>query len=164
MNLSTKGRYAVMAMTDLAGRDQSAAVTLAAIAERQAIPLSYLVQLFNKLKKAGLVISTRGPGGGYRLAAPASRICVSDIMLAVEEPFRTTRCPGVAGHGCLRGARCLTHDLWDALGAHIAAFLSTVTLADVIDGSPHSFVAPGPGCRSILGARAAIGEFAQVRA
>ena len=150
MNLSTKGRYAVMAMADLASHADSGSVTLAAIAERQAISLNYLVQLFNKLKKAGLVIAARGPGGGYRLAAPASEIRVSDIMFAVDESFRTTRCPGGTGQGCVGGERCLTHDLWDALSAHIAAFLSTVTLADVVSGDPRALVAPGPGCRDVL--------------
>lgn len=152
MNLSTKGRYAVMAMADLARHAGGGAVTLAEIADRQAISQTYLVQLFNKLRKAGLVVSARGPGGGYRLSAHPGAIRISDIMFAVEEPFRTTRCHGRPGHGCLCGERCLTHDLWDALGAHIAAFLSAVSLADVIDGDPHSFVAPGLGCRSVLGA------------
>lgn len=164
MNLSTKGRYAVMAMSDLARHGEDGAVTLAAIAERQSISLNYLVQLFNKLKRAGLVVSARGPGGGYRLAAPASETRVSDIMFAVEEPFRTTRCLGEPGQGCLCGDRCLTHNLWDALGAHIAAFLSAITLADVIDGDPYAFVAPGPGCRNVLDARAERAAFEEVRA
>jgi len=153
MKLSTKGRYAVMAMADLAHNVDAGAVSLAEIAERQSISLNYLVQLFNKLRKAGLVVSARGPGGGYRLAAPIGEVRISDIMFAVEEPFRTTRCHGRPGKGCLCGERCMTHDLWDALGAHIAAFLSAVTLADVIDGDPHAFVAPGLGCRDVLSAR-----------
>ena len=163
MNLSTKGRYAVMAMADLARHGRTGPVALSAIAARQAISLTYLVQLFAKLRKAGLVTAGRGPGGGYRLAAPADEVRISDIMFAVEEPFRTTRCirPGV-GCGCTE--RCLTHDLWDALGAHIASFLAAVTLADVVEGDPRAFVAPGPGCLSVLGAEAALREPAAARA
>ena len=152
MNLSTKGRYAVMAMADLASQGRGTTVSLAGIAERQSISLTYLVQLFNKLRHSGLVTSVRGPGGGYKLTAVPADIAISDIMFAVDEPFKTTRCSGGPGAGCACGERCLTHDLWDALSAHIASFLNAVTLEDVIDGNPFSFVAPGPGCRSILGA------------
>lgn len=164
MNLTTKGRYAVMAMADLARQGPGATVSLADIADRQAISLTYLVQLFNKLRRAGLVTSARGPGGGYRLAAEPGKTAVSDIMFAVEEPFRTTRCSGRPGTGCGCSDRCLTHDLWEALGAHIASFLSAVTLADVIDGDPFSFVAPGPGCRSVLNARRVLFEMPTVDA
>lgn len=164
MNLSTKGRYAVMAMADLARQGHGAVVSLAEIAERQAISLTYLTQLFNKLRRAGLVISVRGPGGGYRLAMAPGKVRIADVMFAVEEPFRTTRCEGEPGMGCQCNERCLTHDLWDALGAHIASFLSAVTLDDVIGGDPFAFVgpaaaadpnaAPAPGSGKVSGLNA----------
>jgi Rrf2 family iron-sulfur cluster assembly transcriptional regulator len=136
MRLSTKGRYAVMAMTDLAvhtGQD-GRAVSLADIAGRQEISQAYLEQLFARLRRAGLVKSVRGPGGGYRLAKPAGETRIAEIVLAADEPIRATRCsaekPGV---GCMPGgAQCLTHGLWDALGRHIEHYLSGVSLEDVI--------------------------------
>lgn len=132
MKLSTKGRYAVMAMADLARMGAEGPVTLADIASRQEISLSYLEQLFAKLRRGGLVKSVRGPGGGYRLARAASDTRVSDIMIAVEEPVDVTRCQHMA-KGCLEtGRRCITHDLWDELGRHIHLFLAGVTLEDVI--------------------------------
>ena len=136
MKLGTKGRYAVMAMVDLArhmdANRQRRPVTLADIAERQEISLSYLEQLFSKMRRAGLVKSVRGPGGGYVLARPASELRISDIVLAVDEPLRTTRCAPDTGHGCMSdGSRCLTHDLWEELGNQIYRFLSGVTLEDV---------------------------------
>lgn len=134
MRLSTKGRYAVMAMADLARNGRDRAVSLAEIAARQEISLSYLEQLFARLRRAGLVRSVRGPGGGYRLAAAASEIVVSDIVLAVDEPIRATRCSGHASpKGCmLSGERCITHDLWEGLGEEIHRYLSSVSLEDVI--------------------------------
>jgi Rrf2 family iron-sulfur cluster assembly transcriptional regulator len=135
MRLSTKGRYAVMAMVDLARRqDQAArAVALADIAARQEISLSYLEQLFARLRRKGLVQSARGPGGGYRLARAAEATSIADIVHAVDEPLRATRCG--AGKGCLsKGARCLTHDLWDDLGHRIEDYLASVSLADVVSG------------------------------
>lgn len=137
MKLSTRGRYAVMAMADLAnhsGRTQeSDPEALAGIARRQQISLSYLEQLFAKLRRAGLVASIRGPGGGYRLARPASEMRIADIVLAVDEPLKATRCRSEA-RGCLgKGGRCITHDLWDELGMQIESFLASVTLADVIE-------------------------------
>ncbi len=136
MKLGTKGRYAVMAMVDLANHmsanPQRGPVTLADIAERHEISLSYLEQLFSKLRKAGLVKSVRGPGGGYVLARPAGQVRISDIVLAVDEPLRTTRCAPESGRGCMAdGSRCLTHDLWEELGNQIYQFLSGVSLEDV---------------------------------
>ena len=134
MKLSTKGRYAVMAMADLARRSIRGPVTLADIASRQSISLSYLEQLFARLRKAELVDSVRGPGGGYSLARPAENIRVIDIMSAVDESVDITRCEGEA-RGCIEnGRRCITHDLWDELSRHIYLFLGSVTLEDVIAG------------------------------
>ena len=134
MRLSTKGRYAVMAMVDLADQGGGRAVSLAEIAQRQDISLSYLEQLFAKLRRRGLVQSARGPGGGYRLARPASETPISDIVVAVDEPLKVVRCGG-GPKGCLPGgARCATHELWDALGRQIHQFLSSTSLADVAEG------------------------------
>ncbi|ACG78133.1 predicted transcriptional regulator [Phenylobacterium zucineum HLK1] len=136
MRLSTKGRYAVMAMADLARREGEAAraVALADIAARQEISLSYLEQLFARLRRKGLVKSARGPGGGYRLARTAEQTSIAEIVHAVDEPLRATRCAN-AGKGCMtRGERCLTHDLWADLGQQIEHYLASVTLADVIGG------------------------------
>ncbi|MEO1038304.1 MAG: Rrf2 family transcriptional regulator [Pseudomonadota bacterium] len=132
MKLSTKGRYAVMAMADLAGAGETRPVPLADIASRQEISLSYLEQLFAKLRRAGVVKSVRGPGGGYRLSRSAAETRISDIILAVDEPVDVTRCQH-ATQGCMEsGKRCITHDLWDELGRHIHLFLSAVTLDDVV--------------------------------
>ena len=134
MRLSTKGRYAVMAMADLARNGADRAVSLAEIATRQEISLSYLEQLFARLRKAGLVKSVRGPGGGYRLALAASETWVADIVLAVDEPIRATRCESHAkAGGCmLAGERCITHNLWEDLGAEIHRYLASVSLEDVV--------------------------------
>jgi Rrf2 family iron-sulfur cluster assembly transcriptional regulator len=136
MQLSTKGRYAVMAMTDLAGQAARSAVALAEIAERQQISLAYLEQLFARLRRRGLVTSVRGPGGGYRLAKPADQTSIADIVMAVDEPLRATRCAGHgSGAGCMKGgARCLTHDLWEETGRRIHQYLASVSLADVLAG------------------------------
>ena len=132
MRLSTKGRYAVMAMVDLACRSNGKPVALADIAERQEISLSYLEQLFAKLRKGGLVRSVRGPGGGYMLAHTAEVTRISDIILAVDEPIRATRCATGSPEGCRSNkSRCLTHDLWEELGHQIHLYLSAVSLADV---------------------------------
>jgi Rrf2 family iron-sulfur cluster assembly transcriptional regulator len=133
MRLSTKGRYAVMAMVDLAKHSQGDPIALAEIAERQEISLSYLEQLFAKLRVGGLVKSVRGPGGGYLLGHPADETRISDVILAVDEPIRAVRCAPGAPMGC-RGSksRCLTHDLWEELGNQIHLYLSSVTLADVV--------------------------------
>ncbi|HEY5412896.1 MAG TPA: Rrf2 family transcriptional regulator [Caulobacteraceae bacterium] len=136
MRLSTKGRYAVMAMADLAKRgDGQRAISLAEIAQRQDISLPYLEQLFARLRRSGLVLSVRGPGGGYRLARPAGETAVAEIVTAVDEPLEAVRC-GSSAVGCMPGGvRCLTHDLWDDLGRHIHDYLASVTLEDVISGS-----------------------------
>jgi len=135
MRLSTKGRYAVMAMADLAGHAaESKPVALADIAERQDISLSYLEQLFAKLRRGGLVTSVRGPGGGYRLSRPSAELRIADIIVAVDEPIAATRCSGGSAKGCTKtGARCVTHDLWEELGHQIHIFLSSVSLADVVE-------------------------------
>ena len=128
MRLSTKGRYAVMAMADLARREDEAVrgVALADIAARQEISLSYLEQLFARLR--------RGPGGGYKLTRGAADTTIAEIVHAVDEPLRATRCSS-AGKGCmLKGERCLTHDLWEDLGHRIEDYLASVSLADVIGG------------------------------
>ena len=140
MRLSTKGRYAVMAMADLARRQDEPcrAVALADIATRQEISLSYLEQLFARLRRKGLVQSARGPGGGYRLSKTAADTSIADIVHAVDEPIRATRCAD-QGKGCmLKGERCLTHDLWEHLGDRIEDYLASVSLADVISGRLHS--------------------------
>ena len=136
MQLSTKGRYAVMAMTDLARHGAARPVSLAEIAERQELSLAYLEQLFARLRRQGLVASVRGPGGGYRLARPAEQLNVAEVVLAVDEPLRATRCAGHAqAGGCMKGgARCLTHDLWEETGRQIHDYLAGVSLADVLHG------------------------------
>jgi Rrf2 family iron-sulfur cluster assembly transcriptional regulator len=136
MQLSTKGRYAVMAMADLAGHSVRPAVSLAEIAERQQLSQAYLEQLFARLRRRGLVTSVRGPGGGYRLAKPADQTSVAEVVTAVDEPLRATRCGGhKTAQGCMKaGTRCLTHDLWEETGRQIQAYLSSVSLADVLAG------------------------------
>jgi Rrf2 family transcriptional regulator, iron-sulfur cluster assembly transcription factor len=133
MKMSTKGRYAVMAMIDVAEQGGERTVNLAEIAERQDISQEYLEQLFSKLRRAGFVTSTRGPGGGYRLARPPSEIVLSDVILAVDEPLRVTRCSGDAVDGCVKGHRCNSHDLWASLGRQMMYFLESITLEDVVE-------------------------------
>jgi Rrf2 family iron-sulfur cluster assembly transcriptional regulator len=139
VKLSTKGRYAVMAMADLAkntGSDRAVArpISLADIAARQEISLSYLEQLFARLRRGGLVKSVRGPGGGYLLAAAPEEMRIADIILAVDEPIRATRCMPGSPRGCTGSqGRCITHDLWEELGNHIHLFLNSVSLADVCE-------------------------------
>jgi Rrf2 family transcriptional regulator, iron-sulfur cluster assembly transcription factor len=135
MELNTRGRYAVMAMADLAKHSATNPVPLSLIAERQQLSLAYLEQLFAQLRRDGLVESARGRSGGYKLGKPASGIHIAEIMKAVEEETRMTRCVGDDG-ACLGETRCLTHNLWRALGDHIASFLWSVTLQDVVDGGP----------------------------
>lgn len=129
MRLTTRGRYAVTAMLDLALHDRGAPVALADIAERQDISLAYLEQLFARLRRAGLVASVRGPGGGYRLALLEQDISVAAIIAAVEESLDATRCGGSGD--CQSGARCLTHELWTDLSQHLDDFLGAVTLASL---------------------------------
>lgn len=134
VRLSTKGRYAVMAMADLASHSQGRPVALADIAERQEISLSYLEQLFAKLRKGGVVRSVRGPGGGYLLARDARHLRISDIILAVDEPIQATRCTPGSPAGCHNNqTRCLTHELWEELGNQIYLYLSSVSLADTVE-------------------------------
>ena len=130
MRLTTKGRFAVTAMVDLAMRQSRGPVTLAAISERQRISLSYLEQLFGKLRRHRLVSSVRGPGGGYNLARPMQGISVADIICAVDEPLDATQCGGK--ENCLDDKRCMTHDLWATLNAKMYDYLSAVTLADLV--------------------------------
>jgi Rrf2 family iron-sulfur cluster assembly transcriptional regulator len=130
MKLTTKGRYAVTAMLDVAMHSRERPVALAEVSERQHLSLSYLEQLFSRLRRHGLVSSVRGPGGGYRLGRSAEEITVADIILAVDEPVDVTRC-GVKGN-CHRNSRCLTHDLWTELSHKLQDFLSARTLADVL--------------------------------
>lgn len=134
MRLTSKGRYAVSAMVDLAMHQQEGPVTLAAIAERQFISLSYLEQLFRRLREGGLVRSVRGPGGGYLLNGDPGNISVADVIRAVDEEVRATKCVN-AMRGCHRGNRCSTHNLWTALGKHIYRFLDVVTIQQVCEKS-----------------------------
>jgi Rrf2 family iron-sulfur cluster assembly transcriptional regulator len=136
MKLSTKGRYAVMAMVDLANstREIGMPISLADIAARQAISLSYLEQLLAKLRRNGLVKSVRGPGGGYLLSRNYEDIRISDIVTAADEHLSATRCTPGSAKGCNADkSRCLTHDLWDELTNQITMYLSSVSLADVCE-------------------------------
>ena len=135
MELNTKGRYAVMALADIAKYAGTETVSLSVVADRQKLSLDYLEQIFLKLRRAGLVDSARGRLGGYRLGRPARDIRVAEIMTAVEEETRMTRCTE-AGTPCLGEERCLTHGLWNALGAQISGFLWSVSLQEVVDGIP----------------------------
>ncbi len=134
MKLTTKGRYAVTAMLDLALRYDKGAVTLAEIAKRQGISLSYLEQLFAKLRRSGLVDSVRGPGGGYTLALEPSKISVAEIIVAINENIDATRCGGEKN--CHGDEKCLTHQLWEDLSTRIYEFLSGITLGDLVT-KPH---------------------------
>jgi Rrf2 family iron-sulfur cluster assembly transcriptional regulator len=130
MRLTTKGRYAVTAMLDIALNQQCGPVSVTEVAERQNISAAYLEQLFGKLKRSGLLRSVRGPGGGYELCRPLSAISVSDIISAVGEGVDATRCQGTAD--CQDGATCLTHELWTALSDEIDGFLSAITLERLV--------------------------------
>lgn len=131
MRLTTKGRYAVTAMLDLALHYEDGPITLADISRRQGISLSYLEQLFSRLRKKELVISARGPGGGYRLSRDASEIAVADVVTAIDEKVDATRCGGLAN--CQDDEPCLTHELWTDLSERIYDFLSNITLADLVN-------------------------------
>jgi len=134
VRLSTKGRYAVMAMVDLAQQGDGGPVSLAEIAERQEISLCYLEQLFAKLRRGGLVKSVRGPGGGYLLAHGRDETRIADIIAAVDEPIRAVRCTPGSAIGCrVDRSRCLTHDLWEELSNQIHLYLSSVSLGDVCE-------------------------------
>jgi len=131
MRLTSKGRYAVTAILDLAYHEQSGPVSLSHISQRQEISLSYLEQLFTRLRRHKLVNSTRGPGGGYSLSRPAGMIAVADVIAAVDELIDTTRCSGA--ENCHDGQQCLTHDLWDDLSNQIYTFLGEISLQDLLD-------------------------------
>jgi len=149
MRLTTKGRFAVTAMLDLALHSTKGPVTLSGISARQRISLSYLEQLFGKLRRRSLVESVRGPGGGYHLAKDAALLTVADIINAVEESIDSTQCGGK--ENCHDNHRCMTHDLWEELNATVLAFLSRVTLADLVEKQrtkPVSVVAPRTRARA----------------
>ena len=131
MRLTTKGRYAVTAMLDLALHYKDGPITLADISQRQGISLSYLEQLFSRLRKQELVDSTRGPGGGYRLSRDAHQIAVADVITAVDEKVETTRCGGLSN--CQDDSQCLTHDLWTELSAQIHDFLMGISLGNLVE-------------------------------
>lgn len=131
MRLTTKGRFAVTAMVDLTKRGGQAPVTLSGISERQKISLSYLEQLFGKLRRSKIVESVRGPGGGYYLARPSNRISIADIVIAVDEPLDATKCGGQGN--CRDEHQCVTHDLWVGLNKKIYDYLASVTLQDLAD-------------------------------
>ncbi len=131
MRLTTKGRYAVSSMLDLAINGEAGPVSLAAISRRQEISLSYLEQLFSKLRRADLVSSVRGPGGGYRLSRATAEIHVASVIDAVDESIDATQCGGKGG--CQKGHNCLTHHLWTDLSTQIHSFLSDISLADLIE-------------------------------
>ena len=136
MRLTSKGRYAVMAMADLAlhgGAER--AIPLQEVAKRQEISLSYLEQLFARMRRAGLVAGVRGPGGGYRLAREAAEVSVADIIAAVNEPIKATRCKEGSMKSCMgRDGRCIVHGLWVEMGDRIQDFLVAVSLADLVAG------------------------------
>ncbi|MBL1321736.1 MAG: Rrf2 family transcriptional regulator [Methylophaga sp.] len=136
MRLTTKGRYAVTAMLDLSINYGSGSITLADISERQSISLSYLEQLFSKLRKHNLVSSARGPGGGYKLSRPAEEITVFDVISAVDENIDSTACKKQAN--CRNGEKCLSHHLWCSLSDQIQNFLSGITLGQVISDYQNS--------------------------
>ena len=131
MRLTTKGRFAVTAMIDLAMQDGERPVTLADISDRQKISLSYLEQLFGKLRRRALVTSVRGPGGGYQLAKSGGEVSVAEIIRAVDEPIDATQCGG--RENCKDERKCLTHDLWASLNERIFEYLNSVTLAQLVD-------------------------------
>ncbi len=131
MKLTTKGRYAVTAMLDLALHYENGPITLAEIAQRQGISLSYLEQLFSRLRRQTLVTSVRGPGGGYRLGRDAKDIYIGEVIQAVDENMDTTRCGGA--HNCQENERCLTHDLWQDLSGQIYSYLNQISLQDMMN-------------------------------
>ena len=130
MRLTTKGRFAVTAMLDLAMRDGNGPVTLAGISRRQSISLSYLEQLFGKLRRRKLVDSVRGPGGGYTLAKPVAQVTVAEIIRAVDEPIDATQCGG--RENCQEEQRCMTHELWSTLNEKMYEYLNSVKLSDLV--------------------------------
>ncbi len=145
MRLTTKGRFAVTAMIDLALRQHNGPVTLAGISQRQEISLSYLEQLFGKLRRHEIVESVRGPGGGYNLARIPEKITVADIIIAVDEPLDATQCGGRENcHGEVAGHRCMTHDLWATLNAKMVDYLDSVSLKDLVEQQKQKDNEPQP--------------------
>lgn len=134
MRLTTKGRYAVTAMLDLAYHGEKKPVTLTDIAKRQNISLSYLEQLFARLRRAGMVEGVRGPGGGYQLSRGLEQINIADIIVAVDESLDTTKCGGKGN--CHNSGPCLTHDLWMGLSEQIRSYLETISLQDLLQKKP----------------------------
>ena len=151
MRLTTKGRFAVTAMLDLALHANDGPVTLANISERQKISLSYLEQLFGKLRRNELVQSVRGPGGGYNLARPAAQLNVADIIVAVEEQLDSRQCEG--REPCMGEKRCMTHDLWESLNDTVLSFLAGVTLADLVQKQNKQKTQTITGPKSLLKVR-----------
>lgn len=156
MRLSTRGRYAVMALVEMAAREGESGhcaagrpITLGEIAAAQHLSVAYLEQLFARLRKAGLVDSARGPGGGYRLARPPAAIAIAEVVEAADEQITATRCEE-GGPGCLAGHRCLTHDLWAELGDQIRLFLRGLTLAEVVEGQVLGRARPPAGRETAL--------------
>jgi Rrf2 family transcriptional regulator, iron-sulfur cluster assembly transcription factor len=131
MRLTTKGRFAVTAILDLALNESEKPVTLADISERQSISLSYLEQLFSRMRREGIVKSTRGPGGGYHIAKGYDQITVKSIIIAVDEEIDATQCNGK--ENCHEGRRCITHDLWEAINHKILDYLESLTLANLVE-------------------------------
>lgn len=147
MRLTTKGRYAVTAMLDLAIHQGHGPIALADIAQRQGISLSYLEQLFAKLRKRALVTSVRGPGGGYNLARPATDIHVAEVIAAVDESVDTTRCGGA--HNCQNNGPCLTHDLWHDLSDRIYEHLNKISLQQLVDQRNEDGERPPTNCATV---------------
>lgn len=151
MRLTTKGRFAVTAMLDVAMRGAGGPVTLAGISDRQKISLSYLEQLFGKLRRHGLVDSVRGPGGGYTLARKPGVITVADIIRAVDEPLDATQCGGK--ENCLDEHRCMTHELWATLNRKMYEYLHSVTLAELQVNAESKLLAEAGGIRVVADRR-----------
>ncbi|WP_045225319.1 Fe-S cluster assembly transcriptional regulator IscR [Methyloterricola oryzae] len=149
MRLTTKGRYAVTAMLDLAYHSETRPVTLTDIAKRQSISLSYLEQLFARLRRAGMVEGVRGPGGGYQLSRDSAQINIADIISAVDETIDSTRCGGKSN--CQNAQPCLTHDLWMGLSEQIRLYLSTISLDDLLQRKNVRQVAERQDKQSALG-------------
>jgi Rrf2 family iron-sulfur cluster assembly transcriptional regulator len=156
MRLTSKGRYAVTAMLDVALHAKHDPVPLADISERQEISLSYLEQLFSRLRKSGLVSSVRGPGGGYRLGAEMKDISIGHIIAAVDESVDATRCQG-EGY-CQGGTRCLTHSLWEELSGRIAAFLDDISLQELVDREEVQAVANRQNKKKLTHSAFALGQ------
>jgi Rrf2 family iron-sulfur cluster assembly transcriptional regulator len=153
MRLTTKGRFAVTAMLDLAMHSAGGPVTLAGISARQKISLSYLEQLFGKLRRNAIVESVRGPGGGYCLARAAAQVTVADIILAVEESIDSTQCGG--RENCLNDKRCMTHELWENLNDTVFAYLSSIRLSKLVEDQKVRPISVAKNKRPVINVEAA---------